>query len=108
VLNGWRFLIRGSQRDVVYLGCPIVPSYMSPSAGGWGGGSFGVLANEYSYAHGAQINFGRSNSIPYVFEKYYDSFCSHGLHISAMQVFVYIKEGLSCSSGTKSKSGYRT
>ncbi len=28
---------------------------MSPSAGG---GDFGVLAKEYSCAHGAQINFG--------------------------------------------------
>jgi hypothetical protein len=29
---------------------------MSPNAGG--GGSYGVSANEYSYAPGAQINFG--------------------------------------------------
>ncbi len=28
--------IRGSQRDVVYLGWPIAPSYMSPNAGGGG------------------------------------------------------------------------
>ncbi len=31
---------------------------MSPNAGGRGGGGFGVPANEYSWAHGAQINFG--------------------------------------------------
>ncbi len=37
---------RGLQRDVVYLGWPIVPSCMSPNAGG--GGSCGVSANEYS------------------------------------------------------------
>jgi hypothetical protein len=44
---------QGSQRDVVYLGWPIAPSYMSPNAGGWGG-DCGVLANEYSCAYGAQ------------------------------------------------------
>ncbi len=36
----------GLQRDVVYLGWPIAPSYMSPNAGV--GGSCGVSANEYS------------------------------------------------------------
>jgi hypothetical protein len=41
---------RGFQRDVVYLGRPIAPSY--------GGGGCGASANEYSCAHGAQINFG--------------------------------------------------
>ncbi len=45
---------KGSQRDVVYLGWPIAPSYMSPNAGG----IRGLAANEYSCAHGAQINFG--------------------------------------------------
>ncbi len=30
---------------------------MSPNAGGWGDGGGGVPANEYSCAHGAQINF---------------------------------------------------
>jgi hypothetical protein len=34
----------------------MAPSYMNPNAGE--GGSCGVLANEYSCAHGAQINFG--------------------------------------------------
>jgi hypothetical protein len=47
--------IRGSQRDVVYLGWPIAPSYISPTAGG---GRGGVSANGYSCAHGDQINFG--------------------------------------------------
>jgi hypothetical protein len=44
------------QRDVVYLGRPIAPSYMSPNAGR--GGVCGVSANEYCCAHGDQINFG--------------------------------------------------
>ncbi len=48
----------GSERDVVYLDWPIAPSYMSPNVGGGGGGGCGVSANEYSCAHGAQINFG--------------------------------------------------
>ncbi len=54
------FRIRGSHRDVVNLGRRIAPSYMSPNAGGraGGGGGCGVLANEYSCTHGAQINFG--------------------------------------------------
>jgi hypothetical protein len=30
-------LCRGSQRDVVYLGWPVAPSYMSPNTGGGGG-----------------------------------------------------------------------
>ncbi len=49
---------RGSQRDVVYLGWPIAHSYMSPKAGAGRGGRLGASANEYSCAHGAQINFG--------------------------------------------------
>ncbi len=51
-------LSRGLQKDVVYLGWPIAPSYMRPNAGG--GGSCGVSANEYSCTlyTGAQINFG--------------------------------------------------
>ncbi len=47
---------RWSQRDVVYLGWPIAPLFMSPNA--WGGGGCDVSANEYSCAHGSQINFG--------------------------------------------------
>ncbi len=32
---------------------------MSPNAGGWeGGGGCEVSVNEYSFTHGAQINFG--------------------------------------------------
>ncbi len=45
---------RGSQRDVVYVGWPIAPSYMSPNAGE---GGCGASSNEYSCAHGAQTNF---------------------------------------------------
>jgi hypothetical protein len=33
-------------------------SYMSPNAGGGGGAVLGLSANEFSRAHGAQINFG--------------------------------------------------
>ncbi len=47
---------RGLQRDVVYLGWPIAPSYGSPNEGG--GRSCGVTANKYSGITGAQINFG--------------------------------------------------
>ncbi len=47
-------------RDVVYCilaSWPIAPSYMSPNAGG--GRSWGLSQwDEYSCAHGAQINFG--------------------------------------------------
>ncbi len=53
-----RVVIRGSQRDVVYLGWPITPSYMSLNRGGGGGGTGIISANEYSGAHGAQITFG--------------------------------------------------
>ncbi len=34
----WRAGNRWSQRDVVYLGWLRAPSYVSPNAGGWGGG----------------------------------------------------------------------
>ncbi len=46
---------RGSQRDVVYLGWPIAPSFMISNVDGEG---CGVSANEYSCAHGDQMNFG--------------------------------------------------
>ncbi len=40
------------------LSCwPIAPSYLSPSQMRGEGGICGVSANEYNYAHGAQINF---------------------------------------------------
>jgi hypothetical protein len=60
---------QGVTRDVVYVGGPIAPSYMSPNAWGRGVGrgawGCGVSANMYKYscAHGAQINLRRSNSI---------------------------------------------
>jgi hypothetical protein len=50
----------GLQRDVVYLGWPIAPSYMSPNAGG--GELQGLSQWEQLYT-GALINFWRSNSI---------------------------------------------
>ncbi len=50
---------RGLQRDVVYLGGPIAPSYMSPNAG-----DCGFSANEYSCAvHRSPNKLWRSNSI---------------------------------------------
>ncbi len=62
ILNRW-VSPRGSQRDVVYSGWPIAPSYMSPKAGG---GRYGVSANECSCAHEAQINFGDLIPITYI------------------------------------------
>ncbi len=53
----WRHSIRGLQRDVVYLGWPIAPSYMSPNAGG-GGGELRGLSQLVQLYTGAQINFG--------------------------------------------------
>ncbi len=48
---------RGSQRDVVYLGRPIAPSYISPNAGE--GGSCVAWSQQMSMAvHRSQINFG--------------------------------------------------
>ncbi len=55
------FSIRGLQWDVVYLGWRIEPSYMSPNAGGKGGGNCGVSAGLSQWVQlytGAQINFG--------------------------------------------------
>ncbi len=50
-------IIRRLQGDVVYLGWPIAPSYMSPNAGGGGTGLRGLSQWEQLYT-GAQINFG--------------------------------------------------
>ncbi len=47
--------IRGLQRDVVYLGWPIAPSYMSPNVGG--GGEFRGLSQFWVQYTGAQLNF---------------------------------------------------
>jgi hypothetical protein len=54
------FILRESQRDVVYLSLPIAPSCMSPNAGGGRGvaGSQPMSTAEYSCTYGAQINFG--------------------------------------------------
>jgi hypothetical protein len=54
---------KGSQRDVVYLGWPIAPSYMSPNAGG---GGCVVSANQNSCVHHvtwSSNKLQRSNSI---------------------------------------------
>ncbi len=47
---------RGFQRDVVYLGWPIAPTYMSPNAGV--GKELWVLSQWVQLYTGAQINFG--------------------------------------------------
>ncbi len=52
ILFAWDYT-RGSHRDVVYLGWPIAPSYMSPRRGV--GEGCGFLRG--CCAHGAQINF---------------------------------------------------
>ncbi len=46
---------RGLQKDVVYLGGPIAPTYMSPNAGG--GGKLQGLSQWVQLYAGAQINF---------------------------------------------------
>ncbi len=53
-------LVRGSQRDVVYLGWPIGSSYMNPKTGGGGGSVAGSqpLSKAMHNAHETQINFG--------------------------------------------------
>ncbi len=48
--------VRGLQRDVVYIGWPIAPSYMSPKAGE--GGELWGLSEWVQLYTGAQINFG--------------------------------------------------
>ncbi len=55
--------IRGLQRNVVYLGWPIAPSYMSPNAGEWRGGC-GVSALSTAVpVHRSPNKLGRSNYI---------------------------------------------
>ncbi len=48
ILKFCLIICRGLRRDVVSLGS-IAPSFMSPNAGGEGGGSWGVSANECTY-----------------------------------------------------------
>jgi hypothetical protein len=48
---------KGSQRDVVYPGWPIAPSYTSPNARGGGGVAGSQPMSWYSCTHRAQINF---------------------------------------------------
>ncbi len=54
-ISNWTFIIRGLQRDVVYLGWPIAPSYMSSNARGGGGVA---VSQPMCIVTGAQINFG--------------------------------------------------
>ncbi len=51
-------MVRVSQRDVVYLGWPITPSYISPNGGEGGRCGVSVSVDDNSCALGAQINFG--------------------------------------------------
>ncbi len=51
------FPCREWQRDVVYLGRPTEPSYMSPNVG-WGGGELRGQSQWVQLYTGAQINFG--------------------------------------------------
>ncbi len=55
-------LTRRLQRDVVYFGWPIAPSYMSPNAEG--GGSCG--ANKHSCVHSSPNKLWRSSITPYL------------------------------------------
>ncbi len=68
-----KFNDRGSQRDVVHLGWPLAPSYMSPNAGG------GVeLRGLRQWEHGVQINLeDQTPSLTYVWW----SPCTHCTHL---------------------------
>ncbi len=50
--------LQGSQRDVVHLGWPIAPSYISPNAGGGWRIAGPQPMSTAVHAHGAQRNFG--------------------------------------------------
>ncbi len=54
--KAWSSIIRGLQRDVVYLGWPIALLYLSPNAGGRG--YLRGLSQWVQLYTGAQINFG--------------------------------------------------
>ncbi len=88
-IGGWLPLVRVApqrvtkERDVVYLGWPIAPSYMAQNTGG-GGGSCGVSANEYSW-HRVQLNFG--DLTPYLT---YDALSqSHTLAVTSGQSYLF-------------------
>ncbi len=61
-VGGYRSQPRESQRDVVYLGWPIAPSYMSPNAGG-GGGELRGLSQWVQPGTWSPNKLWRSNSI---------------------------------------------
>ncbi len=54
---------RGSQRDVIYLGWPIEPSYMNPNAGEGGGGRLQGLSQWVQLYTWSPNKLWRSNSI---------------------------------------------
>jgi hypothetical protein len=66
------FFTGGLQGDVVFLGWPIAPSYMSPNAGGGGRGELRGLSQRIQLYTGAQKNSGDLN--PYLT---YDSLSYH-------------------------------
>ncbi len=72
---------RGLQRDVVYLGWPIAPSYMSPNAGEM---SLSQWAQLYT---GAQINFG--DLTPYLTYGRTPPICTS--HFNVLKLYVMIK-----------------
>ncbi len=64
----WSLAFRGSQRDVVYYGWPIAPSYMSSNAGGRGWGGLRGHSQSIQLWHNAHCTWSpnklwRSNSI---------------------------------------------
>ncbi len=63
-----REAIKGSERDVVYLGWPTTPSYTIPNAGARGGGGCGcgVSANEYITWWWSPTKLWRSTVTPYL------------------------------------------
>ncbi len=101
----WLCLVtsRGLQRDVVYIGWPIAPSYMSPNAeGGWqlrGLSQWVQLCSVYITWHGAQINFGDltsyliSSHIPHRLKIFTWGFIRHAflfiLHEHVFQIYLF-------------------
>ncbi len=80
---------RGLQRDVVYLGWPIAPSYMSPNAGR--GGELRGLSQWVRLYTGAKINFG--DLTPYLKGQYHEIFCFILFHESSFPKPLKITRG---------------
>jgi hypothetical protein len=89
---------RGLQRDVVYLGWPLAPSYMSPNAGEGLGGVAGVSANEYSCTHRSPKKLWRSNSV-------FKLWSTHLLFTSTVYGSLLYTIGFKSRPGTQKGSG---